>query len=105
MNECDGNVPYTRTHEFKHFTPNARSKKRPIFREYSYAPQPGEDVYYPIRTPPTSPSGQIRRKPAPSGSVVRRAPWRYAYLDMENTISSALDAFAQLRARILAASR
>ncbi len=107
MNECDGNVPCTRTHEFKHFTPERSFEKTVIYREYSYAPQPGDDVYYPIRTPADL---AIRAK---YQAEAERQPevlfggrlGAYAYLDMENTISSALDAFAQLRARILAASR
>ena len=53
MNECDGDVPYTRTHEFKHFTPERTFDNTVIFREYSYAPNPGDDVYYPVAPMPT----------------------------------------------------
>ena len=96
----------TRTHEFKHFTPERSFEKTVVFREYSYAPQPGEDVYYPIRTPADlaiRAKYQAEAEQQPEVLFGGRLG-AYAYLDMENTISSALDAFAQLRSRILAAS-
>lgn len=50
MNECDGEVPWTRTHEFKHFTPELSFERTVIFREYSFDPGSEDDLYYPVRT-------------------------------------------------------
>jgi UDP-galactopyranose mutase len=102
MNECDGDVPYTRTHEFKHFTPERTFDKTVIFREYSYAPNPGDDVYYPVRTDADM---AIRAKYKVETEQFPRVVFggrlgAYAYLDMENTISTALDTFAGLKTRL-----
>ena len=100
MNECDGSVPYTRTHEFKHFTPERTFKKTIIFRETSFAPGPEDDVYYPVRS---AADLVIHRKYVAEAANVPHVVFggrlgAYAYLDMENTVSSALDAF-EARAR------
>ena len=102
MNECDGDVPYTRTHEFKHFTPERTFDNTVIFREYSYAPNPGDDVYYPVRTDADM---AIRAKYKVETEQFPRVVFggrlgAYAYLDMENTISTALDTFAGLKTRL-----
>lgn len=104
MNECDGNVPYTRTHEFKHFTPELKFEKTVVFREYSYSPKPGDDVYYPIRTDADL---AIRAKYQTEAEATGHAHvvfggrlGAYAYLDMENTVSSALEAFDNLKVRL-----
>ena len=100
MNECDGNVPHTRTHEFKHFTPERTFEKTLIFREYSYAPKPGDDVYYPIRTDADL---AIRAKYKTEAENHPRVVFggrlgAYAYLDMENTVSTALEKFGEIKA-------
>ena len=104
MNECDGDVAHTRTHEFKHFTPELRFEKTVIFREYSYAPKPGDDVYYPVRTDADL---AIRAKykaeaEAVPGVVFGGRLGTYAYLDMENTVSTALEKYEQLKLRLMA---
>ena len=101
MNECDGDVPHTRTHEFKHFTPERTFEKTLIFREYSYAPKPGDDVYYPVRTDADLAVRAQYKTEAENhpGVVFGGRLGAYAYLDMENTISTALDTFAALKTR------
>ena len=102
MNECDGAVSHTRTHEFKHFTPERKFERTVVYREYSYAPRPGDDVYYPVRNDADL---AIRAKYKAESARVPRVVFggrlgAYAYLDMENTVSTALETFDGLRARI-----
>ncbi len=99
MNECDGDVPYTRTHEFKHFTPELKFDRTVIFREYSFAPGLDDDLYYPVRT-----NEDVARhaKYLAEAATVPHVIFggrlgAYAYLDMENTVSTALDKYADLR--------
>lgn len=104
LNECDGDVPYTRTHEFKHFTPERTFPRTVIFREYSYAPGPGDDVYYPVRNDADL---TVRAKYKAESERVPHVVFggrlgAYAYLDMENTVSTALETYAQLKARLAA---
>lgn len=103
MNECDGAVPYTRTHEFKHFTPEKKFERTVVFREYSYAPRPGDDVYYPVRNDADL---AIRAKYQAESERVPHVVFggrlgAYAYLDMENTVSSALEKFAELKPALM----
>jgi UDP-galactopyranose mutase len=52
VNYADLDVPYTRTHEFKHFHPERRHKlaRTTVYREYSRAAGPADEPYYPINT-------------------------------------------------------
>ena len=104
MNECDGAVPYTRTHEFKHFTPERMFGRTVVFREYSYAPRPGDDVYYPVRTDADL---AIRAKYKAESEQVPHVVFggrlgAYAYLDMENTVSTALEKFDAIKTGLAA---
>jgi UDP-galactopyranose mutase len=106
LNECDGAVPYTRTHEFKHFTPERKFERTVIYREFSYDPQPGDDVYYPVRTDADL---AIRAKYRAEAEKTDHAHvvfggrlGAYAYLDMENTVSTALEAYDELKVKIRA---
>ena len=47
VNECDGDVPWTRTIEHKHFLRES-SSKTVITREYPTEWIPGKDAYYPV---------------------------------------------------------
>lgn len=99
MNECDGDVSFTRTHEFKHFTPERKFGKTVIFRETSFAPGPEDDVYYPVRT---AADLAIREKYKAEAATVPHVIFggrlgAYAYLDMENTVSHALEIFDALK--------
>ena len=102
MNECDGDVPYTRTHEFKHFTPDVNFRKTVIFREYSFAPRPTDDLYYPVRTEADL---ALHSKYQKEASAVPHVVFggrlgAYAYLDMENTVSTALETFDGIQKRL-----
>lgn len=102
MNECDGDVPFTRTHEFKHFTPDRTFGKTVVFREYSFAPRPEDDVYYPVRTESDL---AIHAKYQAEASTVPHVVFggrlgAYAYLDMENTVSTALETFDGIQGRL-----
>lgn len=103
MNECDASVPYTRTHEFKHFTPERTFERTVIFRETSFDPQPGDDVYYPVRTDADvairakyqEEADRHHAKVAFGGRL-----GAYAYLDMENTIGTALEKYDELKRKL-----
>ena len=102
MNECDGAVPYTRTHEFKHFTPELKFDRTVIFREYSFAPGPEDDLYYPVRAPADL---ALHAKYMEAAATVPHVVFggrlgAYAYLDMENTVSTALEMFDQLKVKL-----
>jgi UDP-galactopyranose mutase len=102
MNECDGDIPYTRTHEFKHFTPEQSCEKTVIYRETSFVPKPDDDVYYPVRTDVDLAIRAQYRKAAESVPhvVFGGRLGAYAYLDMENTVGTALEMFDSIRARM-----
>ena len=102
MNECDGSVPWTRTHEFKHFTPELAFDRTVIFREYSFAPGPADDLYYPVRTDADL---AIRAKYTAEAAACPHVVFggrlgAYAYLDMENTVSTALEMYDGLKVRL-----
>lgn len=102
MNECDGEVPYTRTHEFKHFTPELKFGKTVIFREFSFAPGPEDDLYYPVRAPADL---AVHAKYLAEAQTMPHVVFggrlgAYAYLDMENTVSTALETFDRLQLRL-----
>ena len=102
MNECDGAVPYTRTHEFKHFTPELKFDRTVIFREFSFAPGPEDDLYYPVRAPADL---ALHAKYMEEAAAVPHVVFggrlgAYAYLDMENTVSTALEMFDRLKLKL-----
>lgn len=49
MNYADPEVPYTRIHEHKHFTPWERHEKTVYFKEYSKETNINDEPYYPKR--------------------------------------------------------
>jgi len=102
MNECDGAVPYTRTHEFKHFTPELKFERTLIFREFSFTPSPSDDLYYPVRTEKDlaiHAQYQVEAEAYPHVLFGGRLG-AYAYLDMDNTVSTALEMFDDMRERL-----
>ncbi|MBP1589064.1 MAG: UDP-galactopyranose mutase [Kiritimatiellae bacterium] len=103
INECDGTVPYTRTHEFKHFAPENpafASPKTVIYREYSITPRPGDDLYYPVRAPDDlARLAQYQAAAAECPHVLFGGRLgSYQYHDMDNTIAAALAAADHLLA-------
>ncbi len=103
MNECDGSVPHTRTHEFKHFTPERSFDRTVIFRETSFEPKPGDDVYYPVRAEADM---AIRAKYQEEAArdhakvVFGGRLGAYAYFDMDDSIGTALDKYDELKRKL-----
>jgi UDP-galactopyranose mutase len=99
MNYNDGDVPFTRIHEFKHFHPEreyAEAKgKTVIVREYSRFAEVGDEPYYPVNT------AEDRAKLLKYRALAEKEPMvlfggrlgTYKYLDMHMAIGSALSMF------------
>jgi len=93
VNECDGSVPWTRTHEFKHFTPERTFKGTVLYREFSFAPERDDDKYYPVRAPADMELLERYRREAAATCPQVRFGGRlgaYRYLDMDQSIAEAL---------------
>ena len=96
VNECDGAVPWTRTHEFKHFTPERSFKGTVLYRERSFAPGKEDEKYYPVRAPADLELLERYRREAEASCPEVRFGGRlggYRYLDMDQSISAALRVF------------
>jgi UDP-galactopyranose mutase len=98
MNYCDEDVPYTRTHEFRHLHPERRDYPREatvVMHEYPRAAGPGDEPYYPVNT------SKDRALALRYRDSARREPdvffggrlGTYRYLDMHAAIASALNLF------------
>ncbi len=90
-------VPYTRVHEHKHFTPWESHEKTVAFREYSHETGPGDTPYYPKRLARDKELLLRYRdlaRETPGVSFLGRLA-TYRYLDMERVIAEALD-FARM---------
>ena len=108
INHPDAAVPYTRTHEFKHFCPENHSdlKKTVIYREYSIPAETAADCYYPVRAKNDLAIYEKYKALAIEKSRMdgmfffggRLA--EYKYYDMDATIASALSLYAKIRDRI-----
>ena len=101
MNEADEEVPYTRTHEFKHLHPE-RGKQGDcsvIAREYSKPFAKGDEPYYPVNTPENRKllEAYLERARALGNIVFGGRLGRYRYMDMDVTIADALETFAGLK--------
>jgi UDP-galactopyranose mutase len=97
MNYNDGDVPYTRIHEFKHFHPERTHLpgKTVIVHEYSRFAEETDEPYYPINTPAD------REKLLKYRDLAKKEPLvlfggrlgTYKYLDMHMAIGSALSMY------------
>jgi UDP-galactopyranose mutase len=99
MNYNDGDVPFTRIHEFKHFHPERdypdAKDKTVIVREYSRAAEIDDEPYYPINT------AEDREKLMKYRDLAKKEPMvlfggrlgTYKYLDMHMAIGSALSMY------------
>jgi UDP-galactopyranose mutase len=98
MNYADGDVPYTRIHEFRHFHPERQypADRTVIMREFSRFAERGDEPYYPVNT-------AADRERLHTYRVLEAAEQRggqsvlfggrlgtYQYLDMHMAIGSAL---------------
>ncbi|CAM3843425.1 UDP-galactopyranose mutase [Smaragdicoccus niigatensis] len=97
MNYNDGDVPYTRIHEFRHFHPERDypKDKTVIMREYSRFADEGDEPYYPINTPEdraklTAYRARAKQETESAGVLFGGRLGTYQYLDMHMAIASAL---------------
>lgn len=94
MNYADSEVPYTRTHEFKHYHPERPCTGQTlIVREYSRFAKAGEEPYYPVDTRDNRELYARYRKLAAveaPGVIFGGRLGSYKYLDMDDTIAAAL---------------
>lgn len=106
MNEADESVPYTRTHEFRHFHPEAEGsyslEKTVICREYSKEYKHGDTPYYPIDTPRNRElyAKYVELAKAKPNLVLGGRLGMYRYMDMDKTIRAAFDTFELLKKRL-----
>lgn len=96
VNSVDAEIPYTRTHEFKHYHPEREDTgKTIIYREYSRKAQKGDEPYYAIST------SANRQLYSEYENLARKTPnvifggrlGKYAYFDMDDAIAAALECF------------
>ena len=94
MNYADVDVPYTRTHEFRHFHPERHypPDRTVVVREYSRAAEAGDEPYYPVNAASDRARLQrYRQRAAQEENVVFGGRLgTYKYLDMHMAIASAL---------------
>ena len=94
MNYAEASVPYTRTHEFKHLHEEREhpGKNTLVFREYAKELAAGDDPYYPVNTVKDKEMiSKYRQEALELSNVIfggRLA--EYKYLNMDQTIASAL---------------
>ena len=100
MNYNDGDVPYTRIHEFRHFHPERDypKDKTVIMREYSRSADSGDEPYYPINTPEDREKLGAYRRLAKQETANAKVLFggrlgTYQYLDMHMAIASALSMY------------
>ncbi len=93
MNYPDIDVPWTRIHEHKHFTPWETLPRTIWFEEFSRETQPEDTPYYPVRLAPDKERlalyTQLARTETKVSFLGRLATYRY--LDMHLVIAEALD--------------
>lgn len=93
INYANEDVPYTRVHEHKHFTPWEQHEKTVYFKEYSKETEEADVPYYPKRlTADKEKLNQYRAEAEKLNGVSflgRLATYRY--MDMHHVIGEALD--------------
>ncbi|MEO6404090.1 MAG: UDP-galactopyranose mutase [Ferruginibacter sp.] len=93
INYCDENVPYTRVHEHKHFTPWEKFDKTVYFKEYSKETGENDIPYYPKRLEADKKILKQYRDAIMQMDKIsmlgRLATYRY--MDMHHVIGEALD--------------
>lgn len=92
MNYTDRDVPHTRIHEHKHFTPWEEHDKTVAFREFSKETEPGDTPYYPKRLTADMKllETYTRRACTESRTSFLGRLATYRYLDMDGVIAEAL---------------
>jgi UDP-galactopyranose mutase len=103
VNQADISVPFTRTHEYRHLHPERiyHAESTVIVREYPQDFICGGERYYPVNTPANQrllrEYQELAKKVAPGVTFGGRLG-SYRYLDMDVTISHALEVFKSLEA-------
>lgn len=100
INEAAPEVPYTRTHEFRHYHPEntaAAKDKSVICREYSREYRAGDIPFYPVDTQRNRELySQYQEMAKRSGRFILGGRLGlYRYMDMDVTIAAALQCFAE----------
>ncbi|MDR1777432.1 MAG: NAD(P)-binding protein [Desulfovibrio sp.] len=103
LNQADVEIPWTRSHEFKHLHPERgpQGDSTVVAREYSRTCTPGDEPYYPVNTPQNQALLDKYRARLAAEAPNITAGGRlggYRYLDMDKTIDDALGVFERLRA-------
>ena len=107
INEADEEIQYTRTHEFRHFHPEAEHKysqdKTVICREYSKEFKEGDTPYYPVDTVRNREiySKYLEYSKKYPNIILGGRLGMYKYMDMDKTIRSALDTFNSIKDRLV----
>jgi UDP-galactopyranose mutase len=101
MNYADGDVPFTRIHEFRHFYPQRRhypDDRTVIMREYSRFAARDDEQYYPVNTAEDRRRLLRYRELAKAEDLVFFGGrlGTYQYLDMHMAIGSALAMFDRI---------
>ena len=99
VNYNEREVPWTRIYEYAHFTPERKFGRTIVHREFSFAPGPDDDGFYPIGTPEDAAKLAKYREEAAATCpkvVFGGRLGRYAYWDMDKAIAVALSDFAAL---------
>jgi UDP-galactopyranose mutase len=97
MNEADVDVPFTRTHEFRHLHPERayRADRSVIFREFSRFAKTSDEPYYPVNTQADQAmyDGYRALAAAEPGVLFGGRLGTYRYLDMHQAVGAALNVF------------
>jgi len=99
MNYCDEDTPYTRITEHKHFSPWEKNENSIIYREFSKDYELGDIPYYPVRLKDDK---KILKDYIDLALSINKVSFvgrlgTYRYLDMDVTISEALNACDMFR--------
>lgn len=96
MNYADGDVPFTRIHEFKHYHPERRepyeSDRSVICREYPAEYTPGGEAYYPVNDAQNQERYQLYASEArKDGIELGGRLGKYRYWDMDKAVEGAIE--------------
>ena len=106
LNEANANIPYTRTHEFKHYHPEildiVSKNKTVICEEYSREYQDGDIQYYPIDTQKNRMLYEKYKQLALEypNLILGGRLGMYKYFDMDKAILAALDTFNLIKPKL-----
>ena len=93
VNYCEGEVPWTRIFEYKHFTPWETHERTAAFKQYPLACGPEDEPFYPLRLVDDKAllsAYEALANDTPGVTFVGRLG-TYRYLDMHVAIGEALD--------------